>query len=295
MRRFIQLSTACLAVGALSACNDLTQSVETENIPTAGVRFINAVPDTAGSGGIDLRWVDIVENNAQYAIPFRNNIVTTSGVPASTLVEYKATRAGSRHFKIFLNDTLPAVASNTLKDSTVNIEAGHRYTYLLWGNARGGANPMKLTIIDETHDPGTQVGLRVINTSGTAVDVRQYLATGTAPATATWSNVAPYSISSYVTVAPQQVKFNVQPAGGGTALFTDPTALIGVPQGTVSGGCTAGVDCDLQPGTTVAGSDVTAIIFPRSTVGSKVSQAAAFQVPAISFIWDKRPPRPAGS
>jgi hypothetical protein len=293
MRRIIRLSMACLAAGALSACNDLTPSVETETIPTAGLRFINAVPDTSGSGGIDLRFVDIVESNAHFAIPFRNNIVTSGGVPASTLVEYKNTRAGSRHLKIFLNDTLTTVASIVLKDTTVNIEAGHRYTYLLWGNARGGANAMKLTVIDETHDPGTSVGLRVINTSGTAVDVRQYVTA--VPATATFANVAPYTISSYVNVSPATIKFNVQPTGGGTALFADATALVGIPQGTVSGGCTAGVDCDLGPGTTVPGSDVTAIIWPRSTVGTKVSQAAAFQVPAISFVWDRRPPRPPGA
>jgi len=33
------------------------------------------------------------------------------------------------------------------------------------------------------------------------------------------------------TVAPAPIKFNVQPQGGGTALFTDPQALVGEPIG----------------------------------------------------------------
>ena len=44
--------------------------------------------------------------------------------------------AGSRHFRIFLDDTLQAIASTVLKDSTVTLEASHNYTFLLWGNAR---------------------------------------------------------------------------------------------------------------------------------------------------------------
>jgi hypothetical protein len=280
MRRITQLSALCLAAGALSACSP-DKVVQTDAIPTAGVRFINAVPDTAGSGGLDFRFVDIVESNAHFKIPFRNNIVTTSGVPASTLVEYKNTRAGQRHFRIFLDDTTQAVASTVLKDTTVTIEAGKKYTALLWGYARTGSTPaMRLTFIEDAPaDPGANVALRVINTSDQAVDVRQYLSTGTVPTAASWANVAPLSISSYLTVPVGTYKFNVQPAGGGTALFTDPTALIGQ---------AATVDIEGTPGTTQAGSAVTAIIFPRSVAGSK---AAQFSTPAITFVWDRRPPR----
>jgi hypothetical protein len=282
MRRISQLSALCLAAGALSACSQ-DQVVQTENIPTAGVRFINAVPDTGGSAGLDMRFVDIVENSAQFKIPFRNNIVTSAGVPASTQVEYKATQAGQRHFRIFLSDTLQAVAEVVLKDTTVTIEAGKNYTALLWGNARGGAPAMRLTFTEDTPpDPGNQVALRVINATGAPIDARQYLATGSVPASATWANVAPLSATSYVNVAPGQYKFNVQPAGGGTALFADATALPGQ---------AATVDIEGTPGTTQAGSAVTAIIFPASVTGSKAPQATAFRSPAISFIWDRRPPR----
>lgn len=296
MRRILQLSVACLAAGVVTACSNPEQVKTNPDVPTAGVRFINAVPDTGGSGGLDMRFVDIVENNAQYAIPFRNTVVTSGGTPASTQIEYKATQAGSRHFRIFLDDTTTTVAQVVLKDTTITVEANHRYTVLLWGNARGGATPMKLSVIDETYDPGAQVGLRVINASGTAVDVRQYVTT--VPTAASFANVGPMSISTYQNAAPATIKFNVQPSGGGTALFADATALPGIPNGTTgaaANGCNVGLDCEATPGTLVAGSNVTAIIFPRSTAGSKAPQTAAFQVPAISFMWDKRPTRNPGT
>ena len=282
MRRIIQLSALGLAVAALGACTD-DKVVQTENIPTAGVRFINAVPDTAGSAGLDMRFVDIVESNAHFKIPFRNTIVTTGGVPASTQIEYKNTRAGQRHFRIFLSDTLQSVAQVVLKDTTVTIEAGKKYTAMLWGNARAssGAPAMRLAFFEDAPaDPGSNVALRVINATGSAVDVRQYITT--APTAATWANVAPLSVSAFVNSAPGAVKYNVQPAGGGSALFTDAPALLGV---------AATIDVEALPGVTVAGSAVTAIIWPRSVAGSKTPQAAAFQVPAVSFMWDRRPTR----
>jgi len=291
MQRIVQLSVLCIAAGLVSACNP-DQVIETEAIPTAGVRFINAVPDSAGAFGMDFRFVDIVESNAQFRVTFRNN-PPSSGIQVSTAIEYKGARAGARHFRIFLDDTLQAVAQTVLKDTTVNLEAGKLYTALLWGNARStGADKMRLSFIEEAvPDPAAQVALRVINATGAPVDVRQYVASGTLPATATWANVPAYGVSNYVTVAPAQIRYNVQPAGGGTALFSDGLALIGTPKGTVVSGCTVGVDCDYAPGTTVPGSAVTAIIFPRSVAGTKAPQGGAFNSPLLSFMWDRRPPR----
>lgn len=292
MRRFFQLSTLVLAAGVASACSP-DDVVNSPVGPKAGVRFVNAVPDTGAAFGLDFRFVDIVENSGAFRIPFRNspqNTVIKAGdtVTASALIQYKAATAGSRHFRIFLDDTLQAVASTVLKDSTVNLESGHNYTFLLWGNARStGSDKMRLTVIDETvADPGSSVALRVINAGGTAIDVRHYAST--LPAGATWANVAPYSISSYVTAAPAQYKFNVQPAGGGTVLFNDRVALPGQPIGTVTAGCTVGIDCEATPGTLVPGSAVTLIVFPRSVAGSK---ATNFTTPGGSFMWDRRPPR----
>jgi Domain of unknown function (DUF4397) len=294
MRRFILLSTLCLAAGVVSACKP-EEAITSPAEPTAGVRFINAVPDTGGANGLDFRFIDKVENSSAYNVPFRS-LTQTSGsgatqVIASALIQFKGAQVGARHFRIFLSDTLQSIATVVLKDSTLTLEANHNYTVLLWGNARStnAADRMRLTVIDETvADPAASVALRVINATTAPIDVRQYASTGTLPATATWANLAGLSISNYQQAAPSQIRFNVQPAGGGTALFNDVLALIGQPIGTQTGGCTVGLDCDVTPGTTVPGSAVTLIVFPRSVAGSK---ATNFANPGSSFMWDRRPPR----
>jgi hypothetical protein len=289
MRRIFQLSVLCVVAGAASACKpDATEA--NPLTPTAGVRFINAVPDTGAAFGIDFRFIDRAENSDAFRITFRNTPQTASGVTASTAVQYKAAAIGTRPFRIFLDDTLQTVVlAGVLKDSTVTLEANHNYTFLLWGNARStGADKMRLTVIDETvADPGQQVALRVINTTNQAIDVRQYASSGSLPASPTWASVAPYTVSGYVTASPATMKFNVQPAGGGTALFTpDVTALTGQPVGTDTGNCVVGLDCAATPGTTVPGSAVTLIVFPASVKGSK---AAQFTTIGGAFVWDRRP------
>jgi hypothetical protein len=283
MRRITQLFALGVAAGALSACAP-DQIVKTEDIPTAGVRFINAVPDT---GAMDFRFVDIVESNAHFNVAYRGGISASGGVQAVTQVQYKNTRAGQRHFRIFMSGTTAALASTVVKDTTVTIEAGKLYTAIMWGYSKAGNGPaMRLSFIAEpAPDPGNQVALRVINTTGSAIDVRQYAATGTVPTGATWSNVAPLSISNYVNVAPGQVRYNVQPAGGGTNLFADPLALLGT---------AATVDIEALPGTTVAGSAVSLIVFPRSVAGTAAPQTTSgisFAAPQGAFVWDRRPPR----
>jgi hypothetical protein len=292
MRRILQLSTLGILGVVVSSCQP-DRVVGTTSPQVAGVRFINAVPDTGAAFGLDFRFVDMVENSDAFRITFRNTPAASGAVVAAAQIQYKPAQVGSRHFRIFLSDTLQSVATVVLKDSTVTLAQGHNYTFLLWGNARStGADKMTLTVIDENvTDPGQQVALRVINASGSAIDARQYPATATAPTSADWSNVGAYSISSYKLVSPTQIKFNIQPAGGGTALFTDVQGIVGEAVGTTAGattggGCTVGTDCNVIPGTTVPGSAVTLIVFPRSVAGSK---ATNFTTPGAVTMWDRRP------
>jgi hypothetical protein len=273
----------------MSACIPET-TITTPVTPTAGVRFINAVPDSAGAFGLDFRFVDIVESNAQFRVPFRNSPTTTGGITASALTQYKAAQAGTaRHFIIFLDDTIQAIASTKVKDSTLNLVDGHNYTVILWGAARAGQ--LQLKVIDETiADPASKVALRVINAGTSAIDVRTYTTGGTLPATPTWANVAGLSISTFVNADTGSISYNVQPAGGGAALFTDMQALRGA-VATSSAGAGAKLDIEPIPGTGVAGSAVTLVVYPRSTAASRTPQTAAFQVPAGAFMWDRRPPR----
>jgi len=294
MRR-ITLSALCLAASAtMSACSP-EEVINTPSTPTAGVRFINALPDSAGAFGLDFRFVDLVENSTQFRQSFRNTPVTTAGVIASTGIQYKAAQAGSRRFVIFLDDTIQAIASTKLKDSTFNFEAGKNYSVIVWGPARGGQ--MRVRILDETiaEPPAGKVALRVINTSDTPYDVRAYLTSGTLPAAPTWPNVAPYSASTFFVADTGSITYNVQPVGGGTPVFANLVALLGAPA-TSTAGCplpplVCKYDIEPLPGTRVAGSGVSLIIWPRSTAGTRTPQTAPFNVPAGTFVWDKRPPR----
>jgi hypothetical protein len=260
----VQAAMVCGVVGVAIGCDVPEKVVETTTGPTAGVRFINAVPDTQA---LDFRFVDMPENSAHWNIGFRNNPVTGSCVTGSSLIQYKPARAGSRRFKIFLNDTIQAVASQFLKDTTVTLEAGKLYTALLWGYA-GSTPAMQLTFMeDNPPDPGDQVAVRVLNATGNTYDVRHYVPSNTTnnvPPAATWAGVGPLTATSYVMVDPGSIRFNTQPAGGAT-LVADALAL--------PGSAAPAIGFDAIPGTTVAGSAVTAVIFPLSVAGSKGVQA----------------------
>lgn len=302
MRRLLQLSVLCLAAGAASACYP-DQVVNTENIPTAGIRFLNAVPDSGGAFGFDMRFVDIVESNAQFRISFRNSPVqsvnsgTSDTLVIGSTIEFKDARAGSRHFKIFLSDTLQSIAQTVIVDSTVTLVANHNYTFVLWGNGRspkGAADAMHLSVLDETpQDPGNQVGLRVINATSSAIDARAYARGSAVPAAPTWASVAPFSATTWVTQAPGTIDYNIRPAGSATAMFPDRQALPGAAAFS-SAGTGGKVDIDAAPGTTVAGSAVTVIVYPKSVVGARVPQGGQFSIPNVTTMWDRRPPRPAG-
>lgn len=294
MRRVFVLSFLCISAAFVSGCS-MKEVYPTAAPAVAGVRFINAVPDTAGGYGLDLRFVDILESNAQFRQNFRNGPATAGGVTASAGVQYKATAAGQRQFRIFLSDTLQSAASTVLKDTTVTLVAGSNYTALLMGYARTGQTPaMQLLFFEETvADPGTNVAVRVINTTGAAIDVRQYVNGGTVPATPTWANVPAMSVSTHITTAPSQIRFNVQPAGGGATLFADGLALIGTPASSTAG-ASGRLDIEALPGTTVAGSAITFIVFPRSVAGARTPQTAAYTVPAGMSVWDRRPPYVTG-
>jgi len=304
MRRIFRLSVLGLTAAVVSACEP-DEIVRTTPVPTAGVRFINAVPDTGGAFGVDFRFVDMVESNAHFRITYRNNPVTAAGVTASTQIQYKNARVGARQYRIFLNDTIQSIAQTVLKEGTLNLVEGTNYTVLLQGYARRctgtgptadctAAGAMNVTVIDETVPAPTagRVALRVLNTTAGPIDVRVF-PTGTAvPATATWANVAPFSASlSYVELDTTSITYNVQPAGGGTQLVgstgqTVPTtanavALLGAPasaSGITPCGSTNQPVCDIDavPGTRISGTAVSMVVFPGALPYSRAPQTNVF-------------------
>jgi uncharacterized protein DUF4397 len=302
MRRISQLSVLCLAASVASACYP-DQVVNTENIPTAGVRFINAVPDSSGAFGFDMRFVDMVESNAQFRISFRNSPSqtvasnTTDTLVVGTSIQFKDARAGSRHLKIFLSDTLQSIASVVVLDTTANLVATHNYTFIIWGNGRspkGAADAMHVSVLDEAPaDPAGNVGLRIINATSSAIDARAYARGSAVPSTPTWANVAPYSASTWVNQPPGTIDYNIRAAGGATSMFADRQALPGAAAFS-SAGTGGKIDIDASPGTTVAGSATTMIVFPASVVGARTPQTAPFKIPNVVTMWDRRPPRTPG-
>jgi hypothetical protein len=131
---------------------------------------------------------------------------------------------------------------------------------------------MELRVINETVTvPSGQVALRVINASTLAVDAYYYPSTGAPPGTPIATNLAGMTISSHVNTAPGTFRYYIQPPGGGTVVWANQVALAGAgPQISGSPCNPATQTCDLEgtPGTTQAGSAVTAIIFPQAVTGT---------------------------
>ena len=109
MRRIFQLSTLVALAGVASACKP-DRVTATQSPLVAGVRFINAVPDTGAAFGLDFRFVDMVENSDAFRITFRDTPSSSGAVVAAAQIQYKPAQVGSRHFKIFLSDTLQSAA-----------------------------------------------------------------------------------------------------------------------------------------------------------------------------------------
>lgn len=300
MRRSVKFSLLCLAAG-MGACSSPELVHPTENLPYAGVRFINAVPDSSGAFGMDFRFVDLLESNAHFRITFRNS--PSGSVP--TAIQYKGAREGSRHFRVFLDDTLQSIASTVVVDQTVNLTKEHNYTALLWGNGRStGADKMRFDFWDEDEvaPAAGKIKLRVINATANPIDVWAYRGS-TTPQIATWPAVPAYTRSNYVEVDSGSYNYLVRNLGTlpGNNLVAATAALAGQ-VATCSGrpsneytasnpsGCPTGQPADIEalPGTKVAGSAITGIIFPPSVAGSR---AAQFSSTGIGFMWDRRPPR----
>jgi hypothetical protein len=240
---------------------------------------------------MDFRPVDLVENVTFYNVGFRG----------TNTLYYKNARAGTRHFKIFRTPdpntpvaTQLAVAQTVVADlDGEELEANKRYTYILWGYSRPGSTPaMKVTrITDDPADPGAQVAVRVINacvaglcgsSADGTVDARIFTTAQTiaAPA-ATFAATPQLTASAYTNVATGTYTFDFRPAGGATT----GAALA---SGTGPAGIAQTVDLEAVPGTTVAGSAVTALLVPRSLAGSQATNATT---PGVIFLWDRRPPR----
>ena len=269
----VPMLAAVLAIGAVGCSTDdgaLTASAAKP--PLAYVRYINALPDTQNT---TVRWIDYIEFTPQ---TFAN--VAYRGVGQGL---YQGLKAGSRQLRVFNADVADfSTAGNTavLGDLTQTFDAGKYYTILFTGYARTGSKVIKV-IEDVIPAPGSNIAIRVLNanTGLGSIDAYKVASTSTdLSGSATFSSVAAQAYSAYVTVAPGAFAIRATAAGSTTA----------VASAAMTAGTAGTTTADPIGGATVAGTVITAMVFPASVTGSK---AAASASPSVVYLVDKQPPR----
>jgi hypothetical protein len=272
--RLNRILPLALAATALAACEKDAGPFEAPTVPTAYVRFVNAVPDTLP---VELRFIDKVEGSAWFGQPaFR------------TVTNYFPIHAGERKFRIFPTDPslVPDIniVSSILQEGSHNFAADKYYTIIHAGYTRTGATPEDRLIILEDNMPTVpagQIAVRVVNLDPTGpVSVYSSATGGTAPlpGTALFSNVAYGVSSSFANLATGAFVFRATPTGSTTVM-----AEGAAPAGRLA----ASVSQSNQGGYTVQGSILTAFVFPRSVAGSRAP--AAFTTGGVVWMQDNEP------
>ncbi|NUO63427.1 MAG: DUF4397 domain-containing protein [Gemmatimonadaceae bacterium] len=289
------LALGLIAVGA-GACSDNSGVTDAKPIPPAAlIRFINASLDT---GTVDFRFIDKVEN-----LPTFLGV----GVRAASGV-YQRVSPGARPVRVFVNSTDPVEAQKRLIDTTITLNADTRYTLVYEGAARGNAD--RLLVIEDPltfpTPPAGQIAIRALNLNGTvgAADVRfaptdtvkpSGVGADTVPqprnvyaALATMITNTPFrSYSGFVnipalpTATPKDslYQFQVFPTGSATMAFKSTSTQRGAT-------APAGASYGPQPGVQIAGSVMTAVLFPATTAGSPARTSATAN-PGVVLIVDK--------
>jgi hypothetical protein len=274
-----------LGAAAVAACSDDTGVTNSSRPPLAGVRFINALPDTFD---VDIRMVDQVDWSA-----------TANKLPFRSATQYWPTEAKARHIRVFpqpgvdaVNGVNPVVVSTVLLDTTITFEADRQYTLLLTGSARGNTERFVLIEDNPPATTGIQVAVKTVN-AGVTGNVDAFLTprdtTTLTGRTADLPGVGPLAASAYVvrdTGSFTAVRF----AAGGT---TTATASATAPNGT------AGTSTiNPQAGAKVPGTALSGYIFPASapvTTGSRSTSVVNFASPGVIWFIDRLPPNTAVS
>lgn len=183
--RLSRLALLGLVVGVAGACS--SDKVTTpDSPPYSSMRFISAISDT---GAVDVSFIDQVDLS-----PIAKTLAFRAGTP------YQPVEAKSRRIRVFPTSLNIAITSQILLDTTINIPANQRLTFLLTGPSRTAGQLKFVVITDETAAPPSgQIGVRTVNASTGAVS--GYLLNTTTDAlsgTATFANVASYGASPYV-------------------------------------------------------------------------------------------------
>ncbi len=267
----------CVVAATVVGCNKNEGAITGSIPPTGAFRYVNAVPDT---GPLDYRPVDAVEYSPNmFAAAFR------------AFAPYQAMAPGSRHIRVFMNNTDPAIASIVMFDTTYTVAANVYYTFLHYGFARTGQAPAAGVVIttDTIPDPAAagQVALRLIHAAAGLGNVDIFIGRKSAgiPATPTYTNVPFLGVTTYTQIAADTTVKRVWVNATGTA-----TTLIAIDAPLGALGTTGQNAIEPVPGTQVAGTVYSTIFVARSVLGSTAPQTAAFTAPSVIFPIDRRPP-----
>jgi len=285
---------ACAVSVALMACTEAKQGVLQPQGPLAGLRYVNLVNDT---GAVDFRIVNFIGD----APPAGAATFRTGGQPYGLSTNFlpphwKVEAGRDVHIRVFMNDTLPQLASQVVFDTTCTFAENVNYTFFLYGSARGAAVHAKVTV--DTLPAPAGVAFRVINL-GTAtvgavdVDVVAQAAVAPLTGTASFANVAVGAVTAYTNFA---VNAALKATATAPATRTPFLFSANAPAGVV--GTTT---VNPVAGTLVAGTAISAVVVPASDTthaptdttlfsrSRKAPKTAAFLVPAILFLIDRKP------
>ena len=279
----------CLLTGAVAACSDDEGGNITDLEPLAGVRFVNALPDTVA---LDFR---VIKPTITFAPQHLE-------VTFRTFSSHRPISIGQHEVRAFFSglDSRDEDDVQTLiAQATPDFTEGTNRSVIVMGFARPGQTPAKQVLITDDTPPARAANtyhLRAIHAGAGMGNVDIYVrpSGGTTPATPTIADVAYGEVTAYValpivnsgTVSSDTLEVVAVPVGGGTATVSK------LPIGSAGDQSTEGA-----AGSRFAGGALTALITPRSVAGSRAPQDAAtattprFAVPEIVVMSDRRTPR----
>lgn len=285
-----RIGVACAVSVALMACRETEQGVLQPIPPLAGLRYVNLVNDTSG---VDFRIINFIGDAPSAGLALFRTGGAPYGVSTNFLPPHFPVESGRDvHIRVFMNDTLQALASQVVFDTTCTFREGKNYTFFLYGSARGAAAHALVTLDSAPAITGTNFAVRTINlastlaptiATGTTVDVDVVTQATASPLTGTaqFANVAYKGVTNYATVAVSATLKAVVSAPT-TRTFTTFTANL--PAGVVG-------TATLNPvaGSNVPGSAMSIIVVPPSVTGSRAPQTTAFLAPTVLFLFDVKP------
>ena len=271
------------------ACSDDDGGSVTDLEALAGVRFVNALPDTVA---LDFR---VIKPTITFA---PQHLETTF----RTFSSHRPISVGQHEVRAFFSgldsrdeDDVQTIIAQTTPDF---IE-GLNQSVIVMGFARPGQTPAKQVLITDDTPPARAANtyhLRAIHAGAGMGNVNIFVrASGaTLPATPTIADVAYGEVTPYValtivnsgTVANDTLEVVAVPVGGGTAIVSK------LPIGSAGDEATEGA-----AGTRFQGGALTALVTPRSVAGSRAPQDAAtattprFAQPEVVVMSDRRTPR----